>query len=196
MKTSTIISLAMGAIYPAAIVSGIGSVGGGGGVIDTSPQPFDLNGSNFTYPYPVNVYNFTSQFQHLQMAFMDVLPAPNATNGQVAVLFHGKNFCGPTWVQTINNLTTHGYRVVAVEQVGYCKSTKPETFQFSLQEFALNTGSLLNALGIFEYTVMGHSLGGMLAARYAMIYPSNVTEVSPKKSSIQVILADKLFSWF
>lgn len=174
----------MGFLYRAAKVSGIGSVGGGVGVIDTSPQPFDLNGSNFTYPYPVHVYNFTSQFQNLQMAFMDVEPAPNATNGQVAVLFHGKNFCGPTWIQTINNLTMHGYRVIAVEQVGFCKSTKPESFQFSLQEFALNTGSLLNALGLVECTVIGHSLGGMLAARYAMIYPNNVTEVSETCFSI------------
>lgn len=179
MKVSIILRLPLGLLSLAAAVSAIGTVGGGGGMIDTSPQPFDLNGSNFTYPYPVHVYNFTSQFQELQLAFMDIQPAANVTaNGQVAVMFHGKNFCGPTWTETINNLTAHGYRVIAVDQVGYCKSTKPSSFQFSLQEYALNTGSLLNALGIFEYTIIGHSLGGMLAARYAMIYPNNVTEVS------------------
>lgn len=170
-------------------VIAIGSVGGGGGWVNTSTQPFDLNGSNFTYPYPVHVYNFDSQFQELQMAFMDVQPASNETaNGQVAVLFHGKNFCGPTWIQTINNLTAHGYRVVAVEQVGYCKSSKPQTYQFSLQNYALNTGSLLNALGIYEYTLIGHSLGGMLAARYAMIYPSNITEVKPTHNLIYIYI--------
>lgn len=30
----------------ASLVSAIGTVGGGGGWIDTTPQPFDLNGSN------------------------------------------------------------------------------------------------------------------------------------------------------
>lgn len=90
-----------------------------------------------------------------------------------------KNFCGPTWRETINELTAHGYRVIAVDQVGFCKSSKPETYQFSLQQFASSTSSLLNALDIFEVTVIGHSLGGMLGARYAMMYPNNVTEVSP-----------------
>ncbi|KAI3396149.1 hypothetical protein diail_412 [Diaporthe ilicicola] len=157
---------------------GTGSVGQAEGSIDTSPQPFDLNGSNYTYPYPVKVYNFESQFQELQMAFMDVPHAENVTcNGQVAVLFHGKNFCGPTWIQTINELRAHGYRVIAVDQVGFCKSSKPESYQFSLQQFASSTSSLLNALDISEVTVIGHSLGGMLAARYSMMYPSNVTEL-------------------
>lgn len=157
---------------------GIGSIGQAEGSIDTSPQPFDLNGSNYTYPYPVHVYNFESQFQELQMAFVDVPPAANVTsNGQVAVVFHGKNFCGPTWRETINELTAHGYRVIAVDQVGFCKSSKPENYQFSLQQFASSTSSLLNALDIYEATVIGHSLGGMLAARYSMMYPSNVTEL-------------------
>lgn len=112
------------------------------------------------------------------MSFMDIPPDTNVTaNGQVAVMFHGKNFCGPTWIQTITNMTAHGYRVVAVEQVGFCKSSKPETYQFSLQQYALSTSSLLNALNIYNVTIIGHSMGGMLAARYAMTYPHNVTDL-------------------
>lgn len=88
MKAGAGLSFALGLL--ASKVQGIGSVGQAEGSIDTSPQPFDLNGSNYTYPHPVHVYNFESQFQELQMAFMDVPPAKNVTsNGQVAVLFHG-----------------------------------------------------------------------------------------------------------
>lgn len=91
MKAGAVLSLALGLLVPEAY--GIGSIGQAEGSIDTSPQPFDLNGSNYTYPYPVHVYNFESQFQELQMAFMDVPHAANVTsNGQVAVVFHGSDY--------------------------------------------------------------------------------------------------------
>lgn len=156
-------------VLAATTVSAQGSLGGGNGTIDDGPQPFDLNGSNFTYPFPVKVYNFLSQRQDVQMAFMDVPPAANATaNGEVAVLLHGKNFCGATWNETILQLTAVGYRVIAPDQVGWCKSTKPVGYQFTFQQLALNTNSLLQQLGIKQATIIGHSTGGMLAARYAL----------------------------
>ncbi|KAF3771095.1 alpha/beta hydrolase fold domain-containing protein [Cryphonectria parasitica EP155] len=148
------------------------------------PQPIDLNGSNFTYPYPIKVYKFTSQRKPMEMAFMDVPPAPintssltgdNTTTEKVAVLFHGKNFCGATWNETIQQLSGAGYRVVVPDQVGWCKSTKPVGYQFSFQQLALNTNSLLRELGIYNATIIGHSTGGMLAARYGLTYPTNMT---------------------
>lgn len=166
-------------LYGVAVVSAVGSVGGGGGYIDDSPQPDDLNGSNFTYPYPIKVYKFTSQNQDLEMAFMDIPPASNATslstNNKTAVLFHGKNFCGATWNATIIQLSNNGYRVIVPDQVGWCKSTKPVGYQFTFQQLAINTKSLLNQLGIFNATIIGHSTGGMLASRYALMYPANMT---------------------
>lgn len=152
-------------------VTAQGSLGGGDGYIDDGPQPDDLNGSNFTYPYPVKVYNFPSQRLNVQMAFMDVAPTNNGStsaNPPVAVLLHGKNFCGATWNETIIQLTGAGYRVIAPDQVGWCKSTKPVGYQFTFQQLALNTNSLLKQLGIYNATVIGHSTGGMLAARYAL----------------------------
>lgn len=136
--------------------------------------PTDLNGSNFPYPWPVRLYKFTSQRERLEMAFMDVKPTSKA-NGKVAVLLHGKNFCAATWEQTARNLTANGYRVIIPDQIGFCKSTKPKRYQFSLQQFALNTNGLLQALGIYSATVIGHSMGGMLASRYALMYPANTT---------------------
>lgn len=164
-------SLGLLFLAAASVVIAQGSLGGGDGYIDNGPQPEDLNGSNFTYPYPVKVYNFPSQRLEMQMAFMDVPPANSAntsTDAPVAVLLHGKNFCGATWNETIIQLTGVGYRVIAPDQVGWCKSTKPVGYQFTFQQLALNTNSLLKQLGIYNATVIGHSTGGMLAARYAL----------------------------
>src|SRR5690606_3726847 len=93
-------------------------------------------------------------------------------NGRTVVLLHGKNFCAATWEGTIRPLTAAGYRVIAVDQVGFCKSTKPERYQYSLHQLAANTHALLKGRGVEQAIVIGHSVGGMLAARYALSYPA------------------------
>ncbi|KAM5369904.1 hypothetical protein ACJZ2D_008805 [Fusarium nematophilum] len=146
------------------------------GVIYQGSLPDDLNGSNYTYPWPVKLFRFTSQLQELEMAFMEVLPRCRS-NGKTALLLHGKNFCGPTWEGTIRALGRKGYRVIAPDQVGFCKSSKPSAYQFSLHQLAWNTRGLLEALNIGNVTVIGHSMGGMLAARYSLQYPETVDEM-------------------
>jgi pimeloyl-ACP methyl ester carboxylesterase len=87
------------------------------------------------------------------------------------LLLHGKNFSGAYWGSTIEALVADGYRVIAPDQIGFGKSTKPRRFQFSFHELARHTQALLADLGVASATVVGHSMGGMLAARYALMFP-------------------------
>jgi pimeloyl-ACP methyl ester carboxylesterase len=128
----------------------------------------------FAYPWPVRNFAFESQGEALTMRYMDIAPAA-APNGKTAVLLHGKNFCSATWKQTVKALTSAGYRVIAPDQIGFCKSTKPERYQYSFQALAENTHALLASLGIKKAVIIGHSTGGMLAARYALMYPDEVS---------------------
>lgn len=61
--------------------------------------------------------------------------------------------------------------MIAPDQIGFCKSSKPAAYQFSFQQLASNTYALLQSLGIKKATLMGHSMGGMLATRFALMYP-------------------------
>jgi pimeloyl-ACP methyl ester carboxylesterase len=106
---------------------------------------------------------------------MDV--RPRVPNGRTAVLLHGKNFCAATWKQTIEVLVESGYRVVAPDQIGFCKSTKPERYQYTFQQLARNTHALLASLGVATATLIGHSTGGMLAVRYALMYPGETEQL-------------------
>jgi pimeloyl-ACP methyl ester carboxylesterase len=123
----------------------------------------------FDYPWPVHDFAFQSQGEAVVMRYMDVAAAK--PNGKTAVVLHGKNFCAATWEQAIRALNDAGYRVIAPDQIGWCKSTKPERYQYSFQQLAMNTHALLASLGIDKAAIIGHSTGGMLAARYALMYP-------------------------
>jgi len=123
----------------------------------------------FDYPHEVRRFDFVSQGQRLSMAYMDVAPA--RPNGRAVVLLHGKNFCGATYESAISALTAAGYRTIAPDQIGFCKSSKPDGYQFSFLQLAANTHALLESLGVRKATILGHSMGGMLAARYALTYP-------------------------
>jgi len=129
----------------------------------------------FEYPATVRYFDFIAQTQPMQMAYLDYPAAkPNAP---VVVLMHGKNFCAATWHETALKLQKAGLRVIAPDQVGFCKSSKPLSYDYSFDELASNTHALLTSLKISQATVVGHSMGGMLATRYALKYPNQVTQL-------------------
>jgi pimeloyl-ACP methyl ester carboxylesterase len=106
------------------------------------------------------------------MAYMDLKPdrEPSGT----IVLLHGKNFSGAYWKETAIALRDAGLRVIMPDQIGFGRSSKPDRFQFTFQQLATHTRSLLHSLGVKRAHVLGHSMGGMLAARYALMFPDEV----------------------
>jgi pimeloyl-ACP methyl ester carboxylesterase len=139
-------------------------------LLGIQPAVADPMLADFEYPFEVKRVDFTSQKLPLSMAYLDVAPQ-GAANGETVVLLHGKNFCAATWEDTIKALSAAGYRVVAPDQIGFCKSSKPEHYQFSFQQLASNTRQLLQQVSVEHPIIMGHSTGGMLAFRYVLMYP-------------------------
>ena len=129
----------------------------------------DKDLSTVNYPFEVKFHPLQSQGQDLKMAYVDVL-SPNP-NGKTILLLHGKNFNIAYWEQTIKELSKEGFRVIAPDQIGFGKSTKPANYQYSFQQLAHNTKSILDSLKINKIIVLGHSMGGMLATRFALSYP-------------------------
>ncbi|HEV2705456.1 MAG TPA: alpha/beta hydrolase [Pyrinomonadaceae bacterium] len=128
--------------------------------------------TNYPYPFPVRFYEVETQGQKLRMAYLDMASAK--PNGRTVVLLHGKNFSAAYWAETIKPLLAEGYRVVAPDQIGFGKSSKPASYQFSFQALAANTRSLLDSLRVGKFVLVGHSMGGMLAVRMALMYPERV----------------------
>lgn len=129
----------------------------------------------FDYAWKVERFSFESQGEAMTMAYLDVRPA--RSNGRTAVLLHGKNFCAGTWEATIRKLSAEGFRVIAPDQIGFCKSTKPARYQYGLHTLAANTHALLAKLKVERPILIGHSMGGMLAMRYAIQYQGALSKL-------------------
>jgi pimeloyl-ACP methyl ester carboxylesterase len=137
-------------------------------------SPLDLRLSTWPYPYPLKEFKTSLQGQAASMVYMDV-PAQGKQKG-VVLLFHGKNFSSDYWTLTIAGLTQAGYRVIAPDQIGFGKSSKPNV-AYHFDDLAANTDGLLKSLGVKRVSVIANSMGGMLAIRFARLYPQTVQKL-------------------
>ncbi|WET49389.1 alpha/beta hydrolase [Chryseobacterium indologenes] len=147
----------------------------GSGVLFSQIKTLDAMLSEYQYPYEVHFKDLKSQDNDLKMAYMDV--KPQKANGKTILLLHGKNFNGAYWERTAKDLSEKGFRVIIPDQIGFGKSSKPHSYQFSFSQLAENTKAILDELGIDKTIVLGHSMGGMVATRFTLLYPEKVQKL-------------------
>jgi pimeloyl-ACP methyl ester carboxylesterase len=151
-----------------------------GQVLPPAPTPTDVKPGSITcdecpYPYPSKYLDISVYSQDVRISYMDT-PAQGTPNGKTVLLLHGNNFGGFYFKAIIDGLTKEGFRVITPDQIGYGRSSKPiAPFNFNSQ--ARNTYLILQHEKVAQVSVIGHSMGGMLAARFATQYPKAVERV-------------------
>ena len=125
--------------------------------------------------YPVQFFPVRVEDRDVRMAYGDVKPQATP-NGRNALLLHGKNFTGYYWERVIRLLASRGFRVVAPDQLGFGASSRPD-IHYRFHQMAATTRALLDHLGIQRVIVVGHSMGGMLATRFTLMYPEMVEKL-------------------
>ena len=133
-------------------------------------KPGSINCEDVPYPYPTSYFPITLYGQELRMAYMDVAPSGPA-NGHTVVIFHGNNFAGFYFGTMIDAIRKEGFRVIVPDQIGYGRSSKA-IIPYNFYDWARNTQLLLKNLRIEKAMIVGHSMGGMLATRFATQYPA------------------------
>lgn len=137
--------------------------------------PVSANFEEIEYPYPVHFLELHRFGQDMRMAYMDVAPR-GTPNGRAVFIQHGMNFYSEAYTTTIDALADAGFRVIAVDRIGYGKSSKP-VIPYDFNFVAANMKALLDELGIERVAIVGHSMGGMVVSRFAMLYPESTTHV-------------------
>lgn len=167
-------ALALLAVAPGALV-GQGHPATPPAALPSTWGPISIDMEDVPYPHPVSYLEFELFGQGVRMAYMDVPPA-GAANGRTVVLLHGASYYGLYWADAIEALRGAGYRVVVPDQLGWGRSSKA-VIPYSLHLHAANTQRLLQHLGVQRAAIVGHSMGGMLATRFALLYPDVTTHM-------------------
>jgi len=137
--------------------------------------PISINLEEIDYPYPVDYLPLTLYGDDVRIAYMDVAPV-GPPNGRTVVFLHGGSYYSWYWKSQIEALTEAGFRVIAKDRLGWGKSSKP-LLPYSWSLHASNTAAILDHLGIEQAAVVGHSMGGIEATRFAFLYPDRATHL-------------------
>jgi pimeloyl-ACP methyl ester carboxylesterase len=98
-------------------------------------------------------------------------------NAPVLVLIHGFASSTLVWSKVFLALAEKGFRVIAVDMLGYGYSGKPRNGEYTIAGQASLLMRLLERLGIKRATLVGSSYGGAVAATCALDYSERVEKL-------------------
>ena len=93
----------------------------------------------------------------------------SAGQGPPLLLIHGIGDSSSTWLPVMASFATD-HTVIAPDLLGHGLSDKPRA-DYSIAAYANGMRDLLSVLDIDRVTVIGHSLGGGVAAQFAYTFP-------------------------
>src|SRR5690606_24147837 len=97
--------------------------------------------------------------------------------GSAVVLIHGLLGSTLDWEGTLDALAAAGYRAIALDLPPFGLSAKSPELDFLAAAQAERVVGLMDALGIEQATIVGHSAGGPVAGAIAERYPDRVTRL-------------------
>jgi pimeloyl-ACP methyl ester carboxylesterase len=100
-------------------------------------------------------------------------------SGPVVVLLHGLGDRKESWLAVIPQLSK-AYRVLAPDQIGFGKSDKP-LLDYTVQTYVDFLDQFLRELKVAKFSLVGESLGGWIAALYALDTSSDAQMVPVQK---------------
>ncbi|MCB9528428.1 MAG: alpha/beta hydrolase [Myxococcales bacterium] len=98
----------------------------------------------------------------------------NPQGSPTVVFVHGLGSYLKFWRYNLDHFAAKGYRVVALDMLGYGKSDKPSSFPYTMEAMAEVVRALVDHLGVERPILVGHSMGGQTALSYAIRYPDAV----------------------
>jgi pimeloyl-ACP methyl ester carboxylesterase len=119
----------------------------------------------------------------------------DAGSGPVVVLIHGIASSSTTF-QNLIPLIESTHRVVAIDLLGFGQSVAPDSARFTIEEHVDAVAEVISRLKLRgPFVLVGHSMGALIAARYASVSPRRVSKlilVSPPIYLPATLISDPL----
>lgn len=93
--------------------------------------------------------------------------------GPAVILIHGLGGYIESWRPVIHALATQ-HRVYALDLVGHGLTDKPKDASYEISAMAQFVKDFMDAVGIPQASVVGHSMGGSVATRLTLLHPQAV----------------------
>jgi pimeloyl-ACP methyl ester carboxylesterase len=98
-------------------------------------------------------------------------------SGPTVVLLHGFLASSRYW-EKVAELASKNYKVIAVDLLGFGSSPKPKDSSYDYADHIVSINRTLERLEIDEpFILMGHSMGSLIALRYATLYDERVSKL-------------------
>ena len=127
----------------------------------------------------------TVKKEHLDLAAVDGVRfhVVRAGSGPAVVLLHGFTGSTETWAELQSRLSDR-YTAIAVDITGHGKSDAPtDPRRYSLNQFADDLRDILDSLAIPRAAILGYSMGGRAALRFALRHPDRVSALILESTS-------------
>lgn len=99
-------------------------------------------------------------------------------DGKVLILLPGFPASLKYWASTQRFLVKLGYRVIPIDLLGLGAAPKPKDIDYTYEDHIEYVHRMIEEFGIgTKLTLIGHSMGALLAARYAINYPNSVDKI-------------------
>lgn len=113
----------------------------------------------------------------VQIAGESLYYTHNPGDGDAVVLLHGFGGSTVTWTDTAQTLAAVGFDVYAVDLLGFGLSEKGWRHDYSHAAQAERVIRVMDALGIERASIVGHSMGGNVAAHLALRHRERVDKL-------------------
>lgn len=98
----------------------------------------------------------------------------NPEGERTLVFLHGLGSYLKFWRYQLDVFAEQGWRVIALDMLGYGKSDKPATFPYTMEAMGDVVREVLALTGTEQPILVGHSMGGQVALSIAIRHPAEV----------------------
>ncbi|KII94869.1 hypothetical protein PLICRDRAFT_98013 [Plicaturopsis crispa FD-325 SS-3] len=107
--------------------------------------------------------------------FVDQIPERHAATTPTILCVHGFPDLWYGWRYQIGPWVRKGYRVIAVDMLGYGGSDKPkEPEDYTTKRLSSDLAALLDLVGVRQAVIIGHDWGSYTVGRFALWYPERL----------------------
>lgn len=103
--------------------------------------------------------------------------AGDVGSGPVVIMVHGIASSSATFSELVPMLAAH-HRCISIDLLGFGQSPSPEDSGYTIEEHVDALAVTIESLKLrAPFVLVGHSMGGLISARYAAVWPAAVSEV-------------------